>query len=57
VTLSAATWPAGAAEAVWAIWRREGLPDAALEYYLIAEKDPKRIIAGFTDLVGEPRCR
>ena len=29
-------------------------PDAALEYYLIADEDPKRIIAGFTDLVGKP---
>jgi len=28
--------------------------DAALEYYLIAHEDPKRIIADFTDLVGKP---
>jgi len=28
--------------------------DAALEYYLIADDDPRRIIAGFTDLVGKP---
>jgi len=29
-------------------------PEAALDYYLIADEDPKRIIAGFTDLVGKP---
>jgi alpha-glucosidase (family GH31 glycosyl hydrolase) len=28
--------------------------DAALGYYLIADEDPRRIIAGFTDLVGKP---
>jgi alpha-glucosidase (family GH31 glycosyl hydrolase) len=28
--------------------------DAALEYYLIADEDPRRIITGFTDLVGKP---
>ena len=28
--------------------------DAALEYYLIADEHPRRIIAGFTDLVGKP---
>jgi len=29
-------------------------PDAALEYHLIADEDPKHIITGFTDLVGKP---
>ena len=28
--------------------------DAVLEYYLIADENPRRIIAGFTDLVGKP---